>query len=292
MNKAGIQRRIIVTRPGPDADRWVARLQQAGFNAQALPLIDIAAVANAADIIALIQACTHLHDYTACMFVSSNAVKHFFDVFSSSKVPVGHINKAQAAPVRIAKYLPEKLRFLAPGPGTRAALLAAGIPSSQIDAPPPDAAQFDSEALWQVVGQRNWRAAKVLVVRGKGETAATSAGSGREWLATQWRTSGATVDLVSSYERRAPCLSVQQIDLARAASCDGSIWLFSSSEAIANLLGEPGLEMVSWRSALAVATHPRIAAAAHAALWGVVRVSRPALPDIVQALASIESMPT
>jgi len=168
-------------------------------------------------------------------------------------------------------------------------LLACGVPASQIDTPPPDAAQFDSESLWQVIGQRPWRGKKVLIVRGKGDASDGSSGTGRDWLMQQWRANGSTVDVISSYQRRAPQLSAAQIELAVTASQDGSVWLFSSSEAVANLTGQPSLKNVDWQNARAIATHPRIQAAVQAAGWGVVQPSRPALPDIVQALASIES---
>lgn len=281
--------RVIVTRPAHDADVWVARLQQSGIQAQALPLIEIAAVSNPADINALQQAWDSLSGYTACLFVSGNAAVHFFSQNSRLKMAVAQSIRAQEAPDNIANQLPKAMRFLAPGPGTVAALLAASVPASQIDAPPPDAAQFDSEALWQVIGQRDWRGARVLIVRGKGDASEGSAGTGRDWLAQQWRACGSTVDVVSSYERRAPLLSGEQMALARTASQDGSVWLFSSSEALANLTGQPGLKDVNWRSARAIATHPRIQVAVEAAGWGVVQPSRPALPDVVDALASIES---
>ena len=285
--------RVIVTRPAHDADVWVARLQQSGWHAQALPLIEIAAVNHPADISALQQACNSLSDFVACMFVSGNAVEHFFRLFQVSKTASGQSIRAQAAIDNIATEIPPNVRFLAPGPGTAAALLAAGVPASQIDAPPPDAAQFDSESLWKVVGHRDWRGTRVLIVRGRndaqGDASEGSSGTGRDWLTQQWRTAGSTVDVVSSYERRAPLLTVEQIELATAASCDGSVWLFSSSEALANLLQQAGLNAVSWKNAQAIATHPRIEAAVQAAGWGVVQSSRPALPDILDALASIES---
>lgn len=287
-----LQGRVIVTRPAHDAEIWVASLQQAGVNAQALPLMAIAAVSNAADISALHQTCIALQRYTACMFVSGNAALHFFHAFSGINTPVAQVNQALAAPINIANYLPGKLRFLAPGPGTVTALLAAGIAVSQIDAPPSDAAQFDSEALWRVVGQRDWRGARVLIVRGKGDAADSSTGTGRDWLTQQWRAGGAAVDVVSSYERRAPCLTLEQSELAKAASGDGSVWLFSSSEAVGNLVRQISLKDVNWQGARAIATHPRIQAAVHAAGWGVVQVSRPALAGIIDALASIESNPT
>jgi uroporphyrinogen-III synthase len=287
-----VQPRIIVTRPAHDADVWVAKLQQSGIGAVALPLIEIAAVSHTADLNALQQASNSLSSYTACMFVSSNAVEYFFMPFRVSKMALDQSIRAQAAPDNIAFEIQVAVRFLAPGPGTGAALLAAGVPASQIDTPPPDAVQFDSETLWQVIGQRDWRGAKVLVVRGKGDATDSSAGSGRDWLIQQWQSHGAAVDVVSSYERRAPQLSIAQIELAKDASRDGSVWLFSSSEAVTNLTGQQGLKDVSWHSARAIATHPRIQAAVHAAGWGVVQPSRPALPDIVNTLASIESKPT
>lgn len=177
---------------------------------------------------------------------------------------------------------------MAPGPGTVAALLAAGVAAAQIDAPPPDAGQFDSEALWQVIGQRDWRGRRVLVVRGL-SSGAEGSSSGRDWIAAQWRAAGASVEFVAVYERRPPVLTEAQLQRAQAASADGSIWIFSSSEAVGHLVRLPGLQGIDWRRARAVATHPRIAEAVRAAGWGLVAESRPALGDILQAAGSIES---
>jgi len=260
---------VIVTRPAADAQHWVRQLRDGGFGAEALPLIDIA---PASDTGALARAWQTLGDYAACMFVSGNAAEYFF--------------KAPAI-----QSLPPALRLMAPGPGTVAALLAAGVPQAQVDAPAADAGQFDSEALWAVVGQRDWLGKRVLVVRGESpDVAGGAASSGRDWIARQCEAAGAQVDFVCAYQRRAPQLSTEQIARARAASQDGSVWLFSSSEALANLVRQPALAGVDWRSARAVATHPRIEEAVRAAGWGVVAASRPALADIKVTLASIESL--
>ncbi|WP_431273802.1 hypothetical protein ACQ858_16885 [Variovorax ureilyticus] len=68
-------------------------------------------------------------------------------------------------------------------------------------------------------------------------------------------------------------------------AADGSaVWLFSSSEAVANLRAlAPAID---WHAAAAVATHERIAQAARTAGFGRVRVSPPSLSSLV---ASIES---
>ncbi|MEO8387442.1 MAG: uroporphyrinogen-III synthase [Polaromonas sp.] len=278
---------VLVTRPAQDAHHWVQQLQQEGFAAEALPLI---AIAPALDQAALERAWQTLHQYAACMFVSGNAVEHFF----KEKVALAQTGRAQPAINNVADAgakWPPTPRFLAPGPGTVAALLAAGVPAGQIDAPPADATQFDSEALWAVIGRHDWQGKRVLVVRGASSTAAeAAASSGRDWIARQWKTAGAQVDFVGVYRRCVPVLEPAQLQRARAASADGSVWLFSSSEALAHLMALPALAGLDWGRARAVATHPRIADAVRAAGWGVVVASRPALKDIGGALRSIESL--
>ncbi|WP_029525559.1 uroporphyrinogen-III synthase [Polaromonas glacialis] len=279
--------RAIVTRPEPDAGRWARQLAQAGIPAEAFALIDIAPLSAAADAQALSHAWQALDGYAACLFVSGHAVAHFF----KKKRPFAQDARAQAAMNNVAdgsfSGIPPRLRFMAPGPGTVAALRAAGVPAAQIDAPAADARQFDSEALWQTIGARDWQGCRVLVVRGQ-SAGAEGASSGRDWIVRQWQGAGASVDFVGVYQRRAPLLTDAQVARARQASADGSVWLFSSSEAVAHLVGLGGLQGVDWRHARAVATHPRIAQAVRAAGWGVVVESRPALQDIRQTLGSIE----
>jgi len=282
--------RVLVTRPARDAQHWVQQLQQGGVAAEALPLIEIAPASAAASVQALAQAWQTLERYAACLFVSGNAVDYFF----KQKEGFSHTVRAQEAIENIATAVrspvPPGLRCMAPGPGTVAALIAAGVPAGQIDAPAADALQFDSEALWEVVGPRDWQGRRVLVVRGQNSGAQSDApSSGRDWIASQWAAAGAQVDFVGVYQRRAPRLTDAQIERARAASSDGSIWLFSSSEAVANLAQMPEMAGMDWRHARAVATHPRIVRAVQAAGWGVVVASRPALKDIRDTLASIES---
>ena len=272
--------RVIVTRPEQGARHWVLQLQQTGIDAEAFPLIEIAPLAHAASPQAL-------NAYAACLFVSGHAVEHFFQ----EKTGFTQYPRAQAAINTVANQdlnrIPPELRFMAPGPGTAAALRSAGIAATQIDAPAPDAGQFDSEALWQVVGQRDWEGRRVLIVRGQ-SAGAEGVSSGRDWIARQWQAAGARVDFAVVYQRRAPALNAAQIQRAHEASADGSIWLFSSSEAVANLVRHAALQSVDWSGARALATHPRIAEAARAAGWGVVAEARPALHDIRQALGSIE----
>ncbi|MBI2744717.1 MAG: uroporphyrinogen-III synthase [Burkholderiales bacterium] len=253
---------VIVTRPQREAQDWVQALRQAGHQALALPLISIAPAPDAA---ALQQAWRRLGGYLGLMFVSANAVDGFF-----AARPADAPWPAQA---------------WATGPGTVNALLRAGVPASQITAPPADAAQFDSEALWQQVASRIHPGVRVLIVRGADAAEGSSQGTGRDWFARQVGDAGGTVDFVASYQRQRPLLDTTQRQLAQAAAGDGSVWLFSSSEAVLNL--QASLPQQDWGAARAVATHARIAQAARAAGFAVVRESRPALADV---RASIESM--
>lgn len=260
--------RVIVTRPRQEAGKWVDALAHAGYQAVALPLID---VLPAPDAQAVADAWGRLHTYDAVMFVSSNAVEHFF----ASKAALAHVFTTQSA---------IKTRAFVPGPGSFAALLRRQAEAQCIDAPEVAAGQFDSEALWKVVGPRVHAGYRVLIVRGAGP-AAGAAGDGRGWFANQVRAAGGTVEFVVAYRRRPPQLSEQALQCARQGAVDGSVWLFSSSQAIANLVRAcPGQ---SWAQARAVVTHHRIALAARQAGFAVVEESRPELPALI---ASIESL--
>ncbi len=316
-DKPGRVTRVIVTRPLQEATQWADELTRYGstsggqgdfptpFRTEVLPLIDIGPVTDQASTAQLHHAWQNLSDYAACMFVSGNAVQHFFQQKMASA-------QAKHGPDAIHMIVNEEprpwsasLRFLAPGPGTAAALRAAGVPAAQIDSPPLDAGQFDSQALWQVIGQRDWRGKRVLVLCGTmgpgvGESVGTSVSQtpvGRDWLAQKFAAVGAQVDRLVVYQRTSPRLEDAQLERVRTASHDGSVWLFSSSEAVANLIQQPALQSapyvpgVNWQHARAVATHPRIAQAVRAAGWGVVQASRPTLADVAAALRSIESNP-
>jgi uroporphyrinogen-III synthase len=265
--------RVIVTRPASQAGKWVTALRAAGLEALSLPLIEIAGPPEPQAVLAAWQ---RLECFNALMFVSANAVQQFFALRPEGLAGPG----GPAVP-----------RCFVTGPGSKAALLQAGVAPESIDAPDQAAAQFDSEALWQVVQpqvQPGWR---VLIVRGNngdsenGDEAAASHGVGRDWFAARLTERGAAVEFVVAYARRAPQLQANAQALLQVAAGDGTVWLFSSSEAVTNLCNMASGQ--SWRRARALTTHPRIAEAARRAGFGVVCESRPAVADLV---ASIESL--
>jgi len=250
---------LLITRPATEAARWVDELRAAGVDAVALPLIAIGPLEDPAPLEA---AWRRLSGYDALMFVSAAAAEHFF---RGIDVP-----------------LPASLRLWATGPGTVRGLQAAGVAPAAIDAPPADAAQFDSEHLWARVADQVRAGFRVLIVRG-GDAAGQA--TGRDWLAREIAAQGGACDAVAAYRRLPPPFGAAERRLAAEGASGAAAWLFSSSEAIANLCRL--MPATGWQQARALVTHERIAEAARAAGFGRVQVSRPSLAALV---ASIESL--
>lgn len=250
--------RVIVTRPAAQADEWVAQLRAAGIDAVALPLICIAPVENVSEVHAAWQ---NLRMRRLVIFVSPNAAEQFF---------AGRPDNVPWPPVLLAG---------SPGPGTTRVLTRLGVGPRQVIEPASDAAQFDSESLWEELRALDWRGASVLIVRGDG---------GRDWLAQTLVAAGAQVDHVVAYRRIAPSFDGVQGDLLHSALEQpvSHLWLFSSSEAIDNLEAACGAGRPGWHQAAAIATHPRIAARARH--LGIARVieARPSLAAVIACLQS------
>ncbi|MEQ1685872.1 MAG: uroporphyrinogen-III synthase [Burkholderiaceae bacterium] len=254
--------RVIVTRPAVQAADWVRRLGAEHIDAVALPLIGVAPAADAA---AVEAAWATLATQRLVVFVSPNAVEHFF------------------AGRPAAMNWPAGVLAGSPGPGTTRALLDLGVPAAQTVAPAADAAQFDSEALWQQIAAQDWQGAPVLIVRGDG---------GRDWLADTLRGRGAQVGHVAAYRREAPVFDTAQRALLAAALGEPAshLWYFSSSEAIDHLERvSAAFDPPRWAEARALATHPRIAERARR--LGIARVTecRPPLEAVVACIQSLRS---
>ena len=269
---------VLVTRPQPQADAWVARLQAAGVSALALPLLRIEP--DAAFLPAVARAWQTLAGggWHLVMFVSPNAVLQFFEQAPAS----GH------------EAWPTATLAGATGPGTVAALRAAGVPEAAIAQPAPTAPSFDAEALWRdALAARDWSGRAVLIVRGE---------TGRDWLADTLRSAGAQVETLAAYRQRGPDWQGEDASLARnlqwlgGAAARGEqrpVWLFSSSQAIAHLCDDqaaPGAGPADVRDWPALATHPRIADTARRAGFRSVREVRPDVAAVAAALREDRSI--
>jgi uroporphyrinogen-III synthase len=235
--------RVVGTRPAAQAAFWVDALRSLGLDAVALPLLGIEPLPDPAPLHAAWSA---LARFDFAMFVSANAVQQFF-VAASGPWPEGVLAGSTGA-------------------GTSAALLAGGVPALLLVEPAAGAPRFDSEALWQRLSARDWRGRRALIVRGE---------EGRDWLADTLRGAGAEVAFVAAYRRGAPTWGETERDrlAAALAAPRAHLWLFSSSEAVRYLAAQaPGAD---WSSAIAAASHPRIAATARAVGFGQVHEIAP-----------------
>jgi uroporphyrinogen-III synthase len=264
--------RVLVTRPQPQAEAWAADLRAHQLDAHALPLIAIDAPADPAPVH---QAWRALPRTRLLMFVSPAAVHWFFQ-----------LRPAQAT-------WPATCLAATPGPGTAQALLQAGqglgLGPAQLLSPPEQAEQFDSETLWPVLSPLDWQGQRALIVSGgdHGEV------RGRTWLAEQLRARGAQVEALLTYQRGPGHWGPAQRQLAHDALAHPAAhtWLFSSSQAIAHLVGHhlpawPELPAPAWPQAHALVTHPKIAEQARRLGLVHIEQTRPTLDAVVQALRS------
>ena len=250
---------VVLTRPRQQAGDWLKRLAALGVKAVSLPLIEIVAAAPQA----AADAWQQLPAAALAMFVSPNAVEHFFKG-RTGDWPAGTL----AACV---------------GPGSARALLDAGVPPPLIVQPPLDADSLDSEHLWPLLATRDWQGKLALILRGDG---------GRDWLAERLREQGARTLDFSVYQRRCPVFdAAQQVLLADIVAQGGVrfVWLFSSAEAIGNLasLLRSSTE-ADWSQQRAIATHPRIAERARQLGFGDVVLARPDAAAVASAAAAMQ----
>ena len=258
---------VLVVRPRAQADAWVGELAALGVPARALPLIEIVPAPDAAGVAAVFAQVEASAAEPVLVFVSPNAALGFFEAVERTRRMPAHAH---------ALAWPAHAWAAATGPGTVAALRECGVPAERIVAPPADAAQFDSEALWAVIAGWPWAARPAWIVRGNG---------GRDWLGQQLRGAGADVQVVQSYGRVAPTFSDAERALLAEALAQPVrwIWMFSSSEAIDHL--QALAPDAHWHAGRALASHPRIAERARALGFGALTIVSPTALSVADAVS-------
>ncbi|VVE50751.1 uroporphyrinogen-III synthase [Pandoraea terrigena] len=228
----------ILTRPDGQAHALVRALHAEGIDTFAFPLLHIAAQTDPDALASLDRALRSLASYALAVFVSPNAVTHGLArlVHLQSLDPrttsgLAAADNAGDVGDGAGDFWPAALPVAVVGPGSVQALADAGIavPRHRVIVPPGGpAARFDSEALLAQLDLASLAGRRVLLVRGDG---------GRELLADTLRASGAQVDLVSAYTRRAPAPDAAAWAAleARLASPGRCAWVLTSSEAVRHL---------------------------------------------------------
>ncbi len=269
---------LIVTRPEPEASDWVARLAGRGIAAQALPLLFTQAAA--ADVAQRWQG--------ALSRLAQAPSNHWPQAWMAVSAPAVRFAQAAAGPLwQPAGWAAGGIDAWATGPGTRGAWIAAGWPAASVWAPPADAPQFDSEALWSVVQARVISGAAprpVWLLRGSD---ASGQAQGRDWLLQQLQNLGVPVASWPVYQRVARDWTRDVQHQVDGALAQGAVWLFSSSEALGHWHAQLRHRADGVARARLLVTHPRMAERAAQLGLGVsqVWVCKPDLDAVAQAWA-------
>ena len=211
---------IIVTRPARQAAGLARQLAVLGATPIIFPAIVILPPDDRAP---LDRAHAALESYDIAIFVSANAAEY--------GVP--------------PRTWPSQVAVFAPGPGTAAALVAAGVPDVKI----PDTS-FDTEGLLALPDLDRLVGLRILIFRGSG---------GREDLGNALRMRGATIEYVNCYERAPPRAGADGLMEVLRKSRAHALTL-TSSEGLDNLcaLLDPESRLLLQRLPSFV-PHPRIA---------------------------------
>lgn len=211
---------VIVTRPARQAAGIAMSLTVLGATPILFPAIVILPPPNR---LALDHAHASLAQYDLAIFVSANAVEYG---------------------VPDPRRWPAQLRTFAPGPGTAAALVGAGITQPIIPA-----TSYDSEGLLALPELTAVAGKRALIFRGEG---------GRTLLGDTLRERGATVEYVDCYRRAVPQSGVDGLAAALRERRADALTL-TSSEGLDNLCAL--LDTGALRELQALPTfvpHPRI----------------------------------
>ena len=212
---------VIVTRPARQAAGIAQALDALGATPIIVPAI---VILPPPDRTALDAAHASLSRYDIAIFISANAVEYG---------------------VPDPRRWPPSLSAFAPGPGTAAALVAAGIAQPTI----PDTT-FDSEGLLTLLALTAVQGKRVLIFRGEG---------GRTVLGDTLGARGATVEYIDCYRRAAPQSGAEGL-AAMLREHRADALTLTSSEGLDNLCALLDPQALRLLQALPTfVPHPRIA---------------------------------
>lgn len=256
----------MITRPQPQADEWVQRLQAQGWQACALPMMAIRypkkSAFDGAD-------WSRMRSAQALMFVSVNALAGWWSLLSQEQRQQALQAWAQP-PSAVAP------RVWVTGLATAQAALRLGVPAEWIDRPLSDESE-DSESLWRVVEPQVQPGGQVWIMRGaevQGK-AHMGTGHGRSWLGDVLTEHGATVQYLATYERDEPNWSESEQKIwhqlcASTGPATRLVWVFTSAqllnEAVKRMLATPAMTPWVWQAKVCV-THERMVPLARSAGW-------------------------
>ena len=210
--------RVLVTRPAGQSDRLVDVLADAGITASCLPLLNLEAVTEAAKIESIKKQLQRLGKQDFVIFISSNAVKYTaeflerYDLAWPASLPCIPIGGATAKAI-------QDLGWLLEADAENHDSAEKKLPSSLST----NLSAYSSEKLLAELSRRDVNEKNITIFRGEG---------GRELLADNLTSRGASVDYCEMYKRQHPSYSSEQFEQALGDNLTAI--LFASGETLEN----------------------------------------------------------
>lgn len=223
-------RAFLVTRPEGQASTLMEGIRALGGKPDHIPFLAIKPIIDQGAIEHIAQS---LSQYTACIFISANAVREAWPVLT-----------------RINRGWPSDLAAACVGPGTASTLKALGV--RQVVVP---LSRFDSEGLLaeSFFDERHCQGKSFAILRGEG---------GRDFLAQTLRSRGAQVDEATVYQRGLHPDALDRLECWVAAG--GGTLVVSSSESLQLIMSAASDALRNSLKVLPLLVpHPRIADCAH-----------------------------
>ena len=218
MTISNLEMRVLVTRPAGQADRLVDVLEDAGITVSCLPLLHLKAVTEAEKIAAIKKQLLLLSQQDFVIFISSNAVKYTAEFLAQhdlkwpSSLPCIPIGGATAKAIEDLGWLLDRVDERINGRSTE----SSNEEEKKLSA-------YSSEKLLVELSQRDVGEKRITIFRGEG---------GRELLADNLTSRGASVAYCEMYNRQHPNYSSEQFEQALGQNL--AAILFASGETLEN----------------------------------------------------------
>jgi len=218
--------RVLVTRPAGQSDRLVDVLADAGITASCLPLLNLEAVTEAAKIESIKKQLQQLGKQDFVIFISSNAVKYTaeflerYDLAWPASLPCIPIGGATAKAIQDLGWL---LESNAENHDSAEKKLASSLSANLSSSLPANLSAYSSEKLLAELSRRDVNEKNITIFRGEG---------GRELLADNLTSRGASVDYCEMYKRQHPSYSSENFEQALGDNLTAI--LFASGETLEN----------------------------------------------------------
>jgi len=228
MTISNFKMRVLVTRPAGQSDRLVDVLTDAGIKTSCLPLLHLNAVTDTAKIEAIKKQWLPLSQQDFVIFISSNAVKYTADFLAKhnliwpSSLPCIPIGGATAKAIQDVGWLLKHAMDVDVNvdvnvnENNESHNQAEKKPSAALSA-------YSSEKLLAELSQLDVSEKRITIFRGEG---------GRELLADNLTSRGASVNYCEMYQRQHPEYSREQFEQALGQNLTAI--LFASGETLEN----------------------------------------------------------